>query len=156
MRNYIPLFILIILFISVWSCNDFGTTNQKQGDASVNDSATCENETIKDPNNAKPMALMMRQLVSTAESIRQKIIKGEQPDSIHFPFVRFYLVEPTDPNVLEPQFYENARLFQDAYYAVFEKGADKETYNAMIDACIGCHQSYCSGPIKRIKKLYIN
>jgi hypothetical protein len=118
--------------------------------------AECETETIKDPNNPKPMALMMRQLAANADSMKQQIIRGEQLDSTRYPFIKFYLVEPTDPNVLEPQFYENARLFQEAYIALFKHPKEQVKYhNLVIQKCISCHENYCSGPLKRIRKLLI-
>jgi hypothetical protein len=110
-----------------------------------------------DPNNTKPMALMMRQMVVNMDKMKSKLENGERVQAKDFPFLRFYLVEPTDPNVLEPQFYENARLFQAAYQQIFETKALQVTaYNAAIGKCINCHQSYCSGPIKRIKKLLVH
>ncbi len=70
--------------------------------------------------------------------------------------MRFYLVEPTDPGVLEPQFYENARLFQEAYQALFKHPKEQIKYhNLVIGKCINCHENYCSGPLKRIRKLLI-
>jgi hypothetical protein len=120
-------------------------------------SESCENpSTIMDPNNAKPMALMMRQIAGNADSMRNAIVNGVQVDSLKYPFIRFYLVEPTDPNVLEPKFYENARLFQKAYTAIFlHPKMQKEYYNLAIGRCIACHENYCSGPLKRIRKLQI-
>jgi len=103
------------------------------------------------------MALMMRQMVVNMDKMKSKLENGERVQAKDFPFLRFYLVEPTDPNVLEPQFYENARLFQAAYQQIFETKALQVTaYNAAIGKCINCHQSYCSGPIKRIKKLLVH
>lgn len=119
---------------------------------------SCENPegTIMDPNQTKPMALMMRTMVKNMQLMRDQLEKGEKLDSLKYPFIRFYMVEPTDPNVLEPQFFENARLFQQAYIDLFKHPeAQTKYYNLMVDKCINCHQSYCSGPIKRIRKLTI-
>jgi hypothetical protein len=112
--------------------------------------------TIKDPNQPKPMVLMMRQMAANADSIKAKINRGEILDSLQYPFIRFYAVEPTDPNVLEPNFFEKARLFQSAYKELFQHPSEhKKYYNLMIQACVNCHQNYCSGPLKRIRKLPI-
>lgn len=112
--------------------------------------------TIKDPNNPKPMALAMRTMASHADSIRAMILRGEKPDSADFPFIRFYLLEPTDPNVLEPQFFENARLYQQAYRDFYAHPKEPVKYfNLLINGCIHCHESYCSGPLKRIRKFPI-
>ncbi len=113
----------------------------------------CSN-TITDPNNTKPMALNMRHMAAQADSIKTKLKNGLQVDSLLHPFVPFYLSEPTDPNVLEPKFFDNAKLYREAYVNLMTaKGDQVQAYNAMIGACINCHQSYCSGPLKRIRKL---
>ncbi len=113
-------------------------------------------QTIKDPNNPKPMALMMRVMAANADSMNHELIRGESIDTLKYPFVHFYLVEPTDPKVLEPQFFENARLFKLAYHELFKHPKEQvKFYNLMINACIHCHETYCSGPLKRIKKFPI-
>jgi hypothetical protein len=142
----------------LYSCseNKQPATVQQHNEVADSNDASCSQETIKDPNNAKPMALMMRQLAANADSMKQQILRGEQLDSTRYPFIRFYLVEPTDPNVLEPQFYENARLFQEAYTELFKHPKEQSKYhNLVIGKCINCHENYCSGPLKRIRKLLI-
>jgi hypothetical protein len=139
----------------IWACNQ-STTHVSENASKDSTTAECETETIKDPNNAKPMALMMRQMAIQADSIKSLIVRGEKPDSLRYPFIRFYLVEPTDPNVLEPQFFDNARLFQEAYRNLMSADNNHtQYYNLMINACVKCHESYCSGPLKRIRKLPI-
>jgi hypothetical protein len=162
MRKPIVIF-FVLLFAMIWiACTNESEQSAKQPEQTQevhNDSnGACSKPTIiMDPNNAKPMALMMRQMVVNMDKMKAKLIAVERVSEKDFPFLRFYLVEPTDPNVLEPKFYENARLFQEAYKQIFEtKGLQAKAYNAAISKCINCHQSYCSGPIKRIKKLVIN
>jgi hypothetical protein len=119
---------------------------------------SCENpsETITDPNQTKPMALMMRTMVMNAQKMREKVQKGEILDSLKYPFIKFSLVEPTDPGVLEPVFYENARFFQQSYLDLFRHPKEQaKYYNLMVGKCINCHERYCSGPLKRIRKLLI-
>jgi hypothetical protein len=149
---------LTIVFICVYACSDHSeNANQKATNTpqTIKDTSSIT-ETIKDPNNPKPMALAMRQMASNAQQMKDLIEKGEKLDKAKFPFIRFYLVEPTDPSVLEPQFYENARLFQETYTALFKHPEQQEKYfNVVINNCVNCHQSYCSGPLKRIKKLYL-
>jgi hypothetical protein len=144
--------ILVSLSLSclLYACSENKKTIPVNPDSTIDSvDAECETETIKDPNNPKPMALMMRQLAANADSMKQQIIRGEQLDSTRYPFIKFYLVEPTDPNVLEPQFYENARLFQEAYIALFKHPKEQVKYhNLVIQKCI-------SGPLKRIRKLLI-
>jgi hypothetical protein len=153
--------LLLGSFLFFAACNGSETKKEASSDSTavINemDSASCSNETIMDPNNPKPMALMMREMVKNADRMKSKLEKGEKLDSADFPFLRFYLVEPTDPNVLEPQFFENARLFQESYKAIFaHEQEQRKYYNLMISRCVKCHESYCSGPLKRIRKLPLN
>ena len=149
------LFIIIAGVLLFIACNQ--NSNQKNKEAVNKDSSQSCAKPIKDPNNPKPMALMMRLMAANADSMRFELLRGELLDSLKYPFLRFYMVEPTDPNVLEPQFYENARLFQDAYKAQFRTKPKDQivAYNVTIGKCINCHESYCSGPLKRIRKFPI-
>lgn len=157
MRSNILVYLCLGIYLSaVASC---GSSDKKQDTQVVEtaDSSTCENpETIKDPNNTKPMALMMRQMATYADSMRAQLLRNEELDSNSYPFIRFYLVEPTNPNVLEPNFFDNAKKFQEAFHDLFrKKGNQKEMYNNMIQACINCHENYCTGPLRKIRKLPI-
>jgi cytochrome c553 len=149
--------IVLALFtgILINACTNANENNNQKVETKIADSATVI-ETIKDPNKPKPMALMMRQMAANADSMKAKLLRGESLDSLSFPFIRFYLVEPTDKNVLEPQFFENAKVYQAAHKAVFDHPENqKKYYNLMIGACISCHENYCSGPLRRIKKMPI-
>jgi hypothetical protein len=162
MRYSAIVFSILLSGAVFYACNQTGNDPGAKVSPPVaeKDSAgnSCENpeETIMDPNQTKPMALMMRTMVKNAGLMREQIQKGETLDSLKFPFIRFYLVEPTDPSVLEPVFFENARLFQQAYHDLFRHPAEQtKYYNLMVGKCINCHESYCSGPLKRIRKLMI-
>jgi hypothetical protein len=147
-------FIVFIMFSGILF-NACSNNNQQNATTASGDTAQVI-ETIKDPNKPKPMALMMRQMAANADSMKAKLLRGESIDSLSFPFIRFYLVEPTDKNVLEPQFFENAKIYQAAHKAIFDHPTEqKKYYNLMIGACISCHENYCSGPLRRINKMPI-
>lgn len=149
------IFALLAVSALLYACS--GGNQKKQEVTPKDTAASCAKpETIKDPNNPKPMALMMRQLAANADSMKSQIGRGEILDSLQYPFIRFYMAEPTDPSVLEPQFYENARLFQEAYRELFKHPKEQAKYhNLVVGKCISCHENYCSGPLKRIRKLLI-
>ena len=151
-------FLSSLLFASFLFVNSCDNNQEPKQEAIKKDSAASfSNSTIMDPNTPKPMALMMRSMAANADSIKAKILRGEKLDSLQFPFLRFYLVEPTDKNVLEPSFFEHAKVFQKAYYEVFNHPTEqKKYYNLYIGKCVACHQNYCSGPLKRINKMPIN
>lgn len=157
MKTIYTLFSLAIAFVWItFSCNNSSQAPKAAVDSTSmsKDGKACK--PIKDPNNPKPMALMMRMMAANADSMRSEILRGEKLDSLKYPFIKFYLAEPTDSNVLEMQFFDNARLFQVAYKQVFQHPTEqKKYYNLLINSCIHCHESYCSGPLKRIRKFPI-
>ncbi len=142
-------FIIVSFLFLIISCN------QQEND-SHKDTST-EQKTIKDPNNPKPMALMMRKLASNCDSMKAKINKGEIVYSLSFPIMPFWSAEPTDSSVLEPLFFDNAKQFQLAYQRLMQsESSQKENYTTLVNACIHCHTSYCSGPLKKIRKLTLD
>lgn len=157
--KYSTIFFTVLLFgVVLYACNQPSKQAEPKIKSEKDSLAACENpdETIMDPNQTKPMALMMRTMVKNAQGMRDQVQKGEVLDSLKHPFIKFYLVEPTDPNVLVPVFFENARLFQQAYLDLFRHPQEqKKYYNLMVGKCINCHESYCTGPLKRIRKLLI-
>ena len=122
--------------------------------SSISYDENCSNPVIKDPNEVKPMALMMRTMANYCDSMKVKINAGELVDSVQFPLMPFWSAEPTDSSVLEDLFYNNAKDFAAAYRKMMSDTKNqRENYTAVINQCINCHNSYCSGPLRRIKKL---
>jgi hypothetical protein len=155
---------IMIASVVIIACNPNSSNNTSENIDSTStqtneiDSAECAQTSPElFPNQDKPMALMMRQMADEAQAMREKIIAGKRITAEQFPFIRFHLVEPTDPEVLQPQFFENARLFQLSYKDLMaaEAPQQKDLYNLYINNCVKCHEQYCSGPLKRIKKLPI-
>lgn len=133
-------------FVLMFACND-NKSGVEQSDES------CTNP-IKDPNEVKPMALMMRTMANYCDSMRLEINAGKIVDSSKYPLMPFWTAEPTDSSNLEPLFYNNAKLFETAYRTLMSSTKNQaENYTAVINTCIHCHTSYCSGPLRRIKKL---
>ncbi len=139
--------------ITIFSCLLLTACQQEP----KSNSTSCEagvDSTIKNPNHSKPMALMMRALANTADSIRVQLLADKTVDMSQYPLIKFWTVEPTDSSVLEPLFFENAKAFEAAYQKLIQEPQNqKENYQAVIHTCIQCHSTYCSGPLKRIRKL---
>lgn len=168
--HYSNLFKLALLFFAgcylIAACNtNTGSPKETGVKADSNQSVASADSTEascaqaeKYPNNDKPMALMMRQMADNAQKMKELIEQNKAVTAEQFPFIRFHLVEPTDPDVLQPQFFENARQLQLAHKALISApaGKQRELYTAYINQCINCHQIYCSGPLKRIRKLVLS
>jgi len=154
-------FLAYIIFLSA-SCNNINISKKEVAE-DVHESKdsgsmkSCNAKPVKDPNHPKPMALMMRMMADNADSIRAQLLRNENPDKLRYPFQKFYLLEPTDSSVLEMQFFENARFYQEAYTDFFNHPNEQKRYfNVLIEKCVNCHEHYCNGPLKRIRKLYID
>ncbi len=145
MKKIITVFLFAAVCIGV-SCSDSSNKTSKEEE-------NCS-KTIKDPNDVKPMALMMRTMANDCDSMRLKINNGKTVDSVQYPLMPFWAAEPTDSSVLEPLYFNNAKQFAAAWRQLMSsKENQKENYTAVINNCVNCHSSYCSGPLRRIKKL---
>lgn len=102
------------------------------------------------------MALLMERMYHENEALKSKIIKnqslGEFPDA----YQTILSATMTDPSENDDFYKKHAKLFIESQQKIYlEKGKEKENFNAMVNACITCHETKCTGPIVRIKKLYI-
>lgn len=107
------------------------------------------------------MALLMNEMYAFNESIKTQIKKGNLTNSYPEHFNKIFSAELTDPSVRNAEFETNAKHFIQEQQSIFNNsGTDLNqlltNYNNSVDACIGCHNVSCVGPIPRIKKLYIN
>ena len=104
------------------------------------------------------MAALMEQMYVDNQRIRQRILQGLAIDdampSLH---QRLFTAVMTDPSDKDLFFETQAQAFiqvEEAFYAN-PKEQTKEKFNAIVEACLSCHQKKCGGPIPRIKKLWI-
>lgn len=144
---YISLFIFIIALHL--SC-------QIQGDAkqSTAQQATTPEKSKSTVYKRSELALLMRQMFDELNTTKEYIVTGKG-DSIHLSdFFNIHSAKATDPTVRDQQF----KGMSDAllqHVKKLEQQPGIETFNATIDVCLTCHQSYCPGPMRKIKKLTI-
>lgn len=145
-------FLFICSSMYLLSCGEKSTEKTSTGK-----SCSTGESTVMDPNDVKPMALMMRQLANNCDSMRLKINKNRVVDSTEYGLPPFWTAEPTDSSVLEDLFFHNAESFAKAYRTLMSDSLhQKENYTAVIKQCIHCHSSYCAGPLRRINKLTLD
>ena len=119
---------------------------------------SCEVETVVNPNGDSELALLMRQMYLDADSIKQLIVSNEGTISDEFiaELQQVHAAIPTDSTVKTPEFKAFNDLLINQAKALQENTKDRvEGFNQLVARCIDCHQSFCPGPIKRIKKLII-
>jgi hypothetical protein len=101
------------------------------------------------------LALLMREMHEEAKAMKMLIQSNDQNAFLVIDNQFILEATPTKDNVKGDQFEAMARYYlqkSDSLTAF----PDKSTYNDMVESCIACHQSFCPGPIKTIKKLTIN
>ncbi|WP_430528411.1 MULTISPECIES: hypothetical protein [unclassified Myroides] len=104
------------------------------------------------------MAALMEQMYVDNQRIRDRIMEGlEIKDTMPALHHRLFSAVMTDPSERDLFFEAQARAFiavEEEFYADPNQQT-KEKFNAIVQACLSCHQKKCGGPIPRIKKLLI-
>ncbi len=104
------------------------------------------------------MALLMEEMYVTNEKLKEKILNQEDLGSFSEKFVNIHtavLTDATDRTASFESFSKALIANQKAIYTVPEDSL-KTQFNTMVTTCVACHETTCSGPIPRIKKLLIH
>ena len=117
------------------------------------DTKSKEAKTSYDPQDSE-LALLMRDIHVQAKELKplieQKQDLPEYDSSIDF----IVDATPTRLEVQGPKFEAMAKYYLQKTDSLYIH-PDKESYNEMVESCVVCHQSFCPGPVKTIKKLII-
>lgn len=103
------------------------------------------------------MAALMEQMYADNQRVKQKIENNEL-DFGEFPeyYLKIHSAQMTDPDDFDDFFKSEALKFVVTQELIYTDTVNiKENFNNMVNACIECHHKKCTGPIERIKKLYI-
>lgn len=112
------------------------------------------NQTVIDPNNTSEMALLMRDMFTRLEVIKQKIEQGEDISQEHLNFELIHKQTPTDESFLK----EGLEGMSTAYsYSVeqFNQAPTSKNFSSIISNCMSCHTMLCPGPLERIDNLIL-
>lgn len=107
---------------------------------------------------ASELAVLMEQMYAFNDSIKQQIINGESLSKMPYDLEQLHTLEMTNRFERDANFQKFAAVFKKYQSDLYEMTQDslKLTYNNAIQSCIACHQTSCTGPIPRIKKLLID
>lgn len=117
----------------------------------------CELKKPINPNGESELALLMRDMASDAERMKEQIKKGEKPEVLKR-FETIHSAVATEPDEVKN---EKFKAFANAYLASIKslKTATTEEskliFNGLVETCMNCHTVFCPGPKMRIKKLYL-
>lgn len=111
------------------------------------------------PNGDSELALLMRKMYDDADAIKKLITNNEGNITQEYidELERIHTATPTDANVKTPEFEAYTKLMIEQANALFSSKENKaEGFNSLVNRCVECHQVFCPGPIKKIRKLTIN
>lgn len=138
------MFVISVLFLS---CNSNKSEDKKEN---------CEKPKVEfQMYEASEMATLMEQMYVHNEQLREKIIKNDSLGNLPDYFSKISKAIMTKSKERDAFFNEKASVFIKAQSEIYTSKNTKESFNAMVNACIGCHEVKCGGPIERIKTLYI-
>jgi cytochrome c553 len=138
-------FILIMSFFFV-SCNN----EKKEESKKINK----EKLIMYQPSE---MTKLMSEMYLFQEKSKAQIEKGELPLDFPEKFKKIHTAKLSDQFEHDISFQNFTRLFFKNIEQLNNstKQNAKQNFNTAIQSCIACHQTTCTGPIKRIKKLVI-
>lgn len=143
MRNSL----VLLLILMVVSCK---TDQPKENNEAVSNDELIMYE-------ASEMTLLMEKMFSENERLKAKIEAGEELGEFNKEYLKIHtavLTKPTDRNGTFEAFSVALLNNQKAVFKV-EKTEAKAQFNKMVQTCIACHKTNCTGVIPRIEKLTI-
>jgi hypothetical protein len=139
----------------------FGCKSDKKQDTAKAEAESCADTTSGEKKKFEmyamsEMSVLMEQMYIDNERLRQRIKKGDTIGKFPHHFLKIHQAVMTDEKENDAFFKEQAENFIKAQELIYQDPNNaKQHFNDGIDACVKCHQVKCSGPISRIKKLYI-
>jgi len=144
-KVHFVLFFVVLQFVCL-GCRDKNVANDRPTDQ----------KTFKMYQHSE-MAMLMEQMYVDNLRLKEAIENGETnfgpiPDY----YQKIFVAVLTDPSDRDAFFNEKAKEYLVAQTEIYQNSTHPvETFNKMVESCIGCHKVKCGGPIARIKKLII-
>lgn len=104
------------------------------------------------------MAILMNHMYNYNLAVKDSVLNGYLPTHFPIDFLEIHKAEMTQGksrNAIFNSFSEVFLKVQDDFYNTTDSTLITENFNKLINVCISCHQTQCTGPIPRIKKLLI-
>lgn len=105
------------------------------------------------------MASYMHVIHDLNEEVKSSILAGKTPTDFPEKILEIHSAEMTKADGRNETFQKFSHLFVERMELVFDTTSNvplKQRYNDAINLCVSCHQTECTGPIPRIKKLLIH
>lgn len=149
--------VTILLFASalwlLFSCNQSNNL-KNQEEKNVPDTVVCKNPNVN-PNGDSELALLMRKMLSQADSLKIAVQHNKKWQSFPEEFNLILTAKPTDDQTKKPGFNAFAISYLDQLKTLYQSPPSelRKNYNMVINTCISCHEEHCPGPLTVINKL---
>jgi cytochrome c553 len=103
------------------------------------------------------LSKLMRTMTSDAKKLREKVQKGDKIPMFYKKYKRIYTASPSSDNKKGDEFDALATAFLTNCERLHSSDDEnrKLAYNAMVTACIRCHEKYCPGPLSMLKRMIL-
>jgi cytochrome c556 len=148
------LFFLSLFVLFLVNCS--GEAEKKEKEKAKADSiASCTKPV--NPNGDSELAVLMREMMNSASSMREMIKQGSVPQKFPEEFLKIHTARPTDSDTKKESFEGFANNYISNLQALYNSPKEDlpKNYNAVVNACASCHSEHCPGPLKAINKLKI-
>lgn len=151
MKNKAAVLLLIGLFLG-WlvSCGESTPETSSSTPTTASDSTAAPTSRPKD----SEMTLLMRNLYDSVRVFRQSAKTGENRQNIAALVKQVHSANLSDPSqrgVIFNSFARGLEVWADSLEAQDHPTA--AVYNELVASCLTCHESFCPGPMGRIRKL---
>lgn len=101
------------------------------------------------------LSKLMRTMTADTKKMREIVQRGDKIPMFYKKYKRIYSAAPSSDTKKGGEFDEFATAFLTTCERLqrSDEGNRKISYNAMITACIRCHEKYCPGPISMLKRM---
>lgn len=150
----LTLLLPVVIFLYFASCHQ----DADKEEVADNRAAKQEGKITANPNGDSELALLMREMFEEGKAMKQQLKNDEMPTS-NVAFRQITSAHPTNPEETNtPEFEAFSHSYIQAMEELKNAGTVEEatrSYNLVIAACMGCHQTACPGPLPKIRKLYL-
>lgn len=139
---------LLILFSFSVSCD----SDKKK---SVNEISSKKVYDLYEPSE---MAILMNKMYAIQENIKNDILEESTLSNFPEEIFNIHTAQLSDFKNRNENFKAFSHLFVERVEFLFDETSEislKQRYNNVVNLCISCHQTECTGPIPRIQKLLI-
>jgi hypothetical protein len=144
-------FFLLVLAVLFFQCQE----PVKEKAESVKSGASCSVKKPLNPNGDSELALLMRDMYNTSDSLRIEVERGRITSKFPQRFHEMHSALATDPSVKNKTFSILAADYLKGLKVLYSSSQEKlkSNYNESVQKCISCHENFCPGPIQKITKL---